>query len=144
MKLGYLSPKGKFYECNYWEHMDLATRICKKITDKVYDKPIELIHGYDAERYLLDLGYICFGSRYVVFNQFCSEEYRNTIHIDKFVVNLLTEVQSKYLNSLDFDNLDQMDAALKILRDDEDIKKYVDIDDDLIVNKGDCNVFNAK
>ena len=137
MKLGYLLPNGKFYECNYWEHLHLAKIICKKISSSVYNKSIELATELDAENFLMDLGCICFRSRDVNYVQFCSDIYKNNLNVHNYLVNVLTNSQLEYLNNLkDFDNLDQMDCVQKIIDNDTDIRKYIDTDKDLVVNKG--------
>ena len=139
MKLGYLLPNGKFYECNYWEHLHLAKIICKKISSSVYNKSIELATELDVENFLMDLGCICFRSRDVNYAQFCSEVYRHNLNVNdcNYLVNLLTDSQLEYLNNLkDFDNLDQMDCVQKIIDNDTDIRKYINTDKDLVVNKG--------
>ena len=132
MNLGYLSPDGKFYTCNYWEHMSLAVRICHEITGT------EFYSGFKAEQYLLDIGYLVIRSRNIGYNSICSKEYGDSINCDKTIVNLITTAQHNYIRELfnnnSWSNLDQLDSMNEVLKTDSDFKRWLPQDDDLVLN----------
>lgn len=142
MNLGYLSPDGKFYSCNSFEHLDLAYKICSKITKLVYNTPIELVNKIEAEKYLEDIGYICFRSRDINYYHFCSKDYKNILNIadNKYLINLLTDTQLNYLNTIeDFDNLEQIDCVNRIIKDNAELKEAIIDDKDIILNNFSLN-----
>jgi hypothetical protein len=118
MKLGFLSPDGKLYECHSYDHLDTAMKICKSFENPVY----ELRTNLDCEDYLMDIGYVCLRARTVNFSSFCSKKYSQHFNA-KFCINFLTNSQRAYLKELfkndAWFNVDQMDSADDILKYDE-------------------------
>ena len=121
MKLGYLSPSGKMYDCNSSGHMDLAMRICNSL------KPIyELRNSVDCEQYLLNLGYVCFRSHSVEYNTFTDKKFSKHFNVEE-CVNILTLEQQVFIEKLFKDNkwfnTDQIDAVTNILEYDKMMKE---------------------
>lgn len=48
MLCGWLSPEGKFHECNYWGHIDLAYDLCEQLGFSSENLPDEALadHGW--------------------------------------------------------------------------------------------------
>lgn len=57
MLCGYLSPKGEYFECDSYGHMDLA----KELAETFFDQPY--LSGVKAEDLLFENGYVCFTGR---------------------------------------------------------------------------------
>lgn len=64
--IGYLSPKGKFYKCSYWGHMEEAEKICKTVYN-------ETKNSVFAEDFLVSKGWVIFYARNVFFAK-CNED----------------------------------------------------------------------
>ena len=102
--IGYLAPDGTLFECESWEHLDLAERMVEKLTDRPFANRLQ------AEDYLLDHGFVAVRARDVYArlgyvnddNKFhhLTEEQRQwlTDHYDEFV----TEKQREVDKLLDF------------------------------------------
>ena len=58
MLCGFLDKEGTFTECDFWSHMSAAKQIAKK-----YNK--EFRNGYEAEKFLYEMGYVGFYARSV-------------------------------------------------------------------------------
>ena len=89
MNLGYLSPSGQFYICEYWGHGSLALRICRNI----HKINTDLLTPIQAETYLFNLGYLCIRSRDISYTHYCSKKYSDSICVNKSVINILTKSQ---------------------------------------------------
>ena len=55
--IGYLAPDGTLYECEPWEHLDLAKELATKLAGHTS------WNGVLAEDYLLDHGYVAVRAR---------------------------------------------------------------------------------
>ena len=55
--IGYLAPDGTLFECESWEHLDLAEKMVEKLTGK------PTCAGLLAEDYLLDHGFVAVRAR---------------------------------------------------------------------------------
>jgi hypothetical protein len=67
--IGYLTPEGKIIECEAYEHTELASEIIDSMIEQGIEVPPEAkMSGFEAESYLLTLGYIviercgCYGN----------------------------------------------------------------------------------
>lgn len=134
MVIGYLSPIGKFYSCLSYGHTDLALSICQKL----YKSEITRFNIIDAEKYLLDLGYICFRARDVIYVHLCSKNYCNHLNTNNKLVNIISESQHNYIknifNSNSWNNLDQLDSMNRILNDNQSFESYLKKDSHLQLN----------
>lgn len=132
MKLGFLSPGGKLYECHSYDHLETAMKICTSFENPVY----ELRTNLDCEDYLMDIGYVCLRARSVNFSSFCSKKYSQHFNA-KVCVNFLTNSQIEYLEKLfkndAWFNLDQMDSADMILKYDE-LLRSTELSDGEVLN----------
>lgn len=139
MNLGYLSPSGQMYVCDYFGHLELARKICN-----TYEKPfIELMNSSDCELYLLDIGYVCIRSRSVEYRPFTTRKFGSHFGA-KVCVNLLTDAQNDFIRNLfetkSWYNIDQMDSAQMILDYDECLR-----DGDIELKDGEImNPLNTK
>ncbi|MHB8061343.1 MAG: hypothetical protein ACYDG2_01730, partial [Ruminiclostridium sp.] len=79
MSIGFLSPKGEFYECTSWGHSSKAVEIYEQLYGEHY-------YG-SAEKFLLGLGYLVLRAR---------DAYRESWHDGKFVA--LTDRQMEWLS----------------------------------------------
>lgn len=80
--MGFMSPDGKFYYCPYWGHMDEAKRIVRD--DFGLEKD-----GLDAEKFLIDNGYVVMYARSVAFQQFLKDHK----------TRLLSDAQLQYMKT---------------------------------------------
>lgn len=115
---GFLSPDGKFYECNYGEHSTLAEEItreqniCPDITDSFWR---------DKESLLKKEGYIYFGftgdrganTDSYVFYDFVdmklSKQQLNWIESNK---SKMTEKQYDYIKDIESEDLERVKRAI--------------------------------
>lgn len=104
---GYLAPDGTFYECEPYEHLDLAKSLASKIQGN------EQSSGVQAEKALLGLGFVEFKSRDCLFC-FFGEQPKN-----------LTEEQRDFIreNIDKANNDDQLKEIENLLKWDEDIRE---------------------
>ena len=132
MKLGFLSPDGKLYECNSYDHLDMAMKICKSFEQPIY----ELRTNLDCEDYLMDIGYVCLRARTVNFSNYTTRKYAEHFGA-KFCINFITEAQREYIKNLymndEWFNTDQMDSADSILKYDE-LLRSAELSDGEILN----------
>lgn len=120
---GFLSPEGKYYVCDYMEHLFLAEIICKEnnyIDDIVKYSSDGTANILDCEEYLFAKGYLGIASRYMAHS--CYRGARIGEH--DFGHVHLSEVQKKFLedNLSNAWNEDQEVSMEKLLRWDD----YVD------------------
>lgn len=135
--IGFLSPKGEFIKCHSWGHGELAKVLCKKLG---YDDPY--LNAIDAERNLLDKGYIIFRRNDAYTNHFVSKENGGNAG-DKILVNLLTDAQLAFIErhnkSADWNNEQQAECIESILDYHNGIKETLETEGDscnLVLNTG--------
>lgn len=104
LKLGFMSPDGKFYECEYYGHLDLAEKICEE-TGLIQElKELSLLNKYvsrlDCENFLVAKGYLEICSR----NASHSCEYMRGVSVmDERIPRVnLSDIQKVFLK----DNLE--------------------------------------
>lgn len=110
MKLcGFLSPRGKFIECDSYEHLSTAKEICEK-TFKVE------LTGIKAEDFLYDKNYVGFYSR---------NASKRWHHSETKNLMLLTSSQIEFIvNNLDNAlNKDQLEEIMEVLKWNDDFKE---------------------
>lgn len=113
---GFISPDGKYYTCDYAQHIYLAQRICNENNyvqeiQKYTDGDVNLL---DYEEYLYAKGYLGIASRYMAHS--C---YRGAIiNNHDFGHVHLSECQKKFIknnlnNAYNFDTLKSMEKLLQ-------------------------------
>lgn len=78
--LGFVAPDGTFTHCPFWRHIEIAESLVKKIYN------IESMNGVDAEKFLLQKGYvILYGKSIAFWNR------------DGRILRVLTDAQKDFL-----------------------------------------------
>ena len=106
--IGYLAPNGNFTRCTSNAHAYCATSICKKLG-------IEK-QGYQAEKYLLDIGYVCFRSHDAFMNHY--KTYSDGL-------NFLTAAQLNFIkmHENDWNNIEQVNDVINMVKMSQDLKE---------------------
>lgn len=88
--IGFLSPAGAFYKCEYWEHKSKAEQICKEVYNKPFSRP------FDAIGFLLEHNWLILYSRELGHQQI---NYNKPIKTRPYSINYITSEQKSWMDS---------------------------------------------
>lgn len=114
VNLGFMSPSGKMYTCQPFEHLDLAKELCSKLgfldnTEKIN----KFYSSIDCENYLLAKGFLCMYSRNMMHG--CAQKVQ--IGDVTFPYICLSSIQEEFIknNLINAFNMEQLEAMHLIL-----------------------------
>jgi len=124
METGFMSPDGKMYTCQRFEHLSLAKKLCDKFgyLDEI-KKLNKFYSGIDCENYLLSKGFLCIYSRNLTHGCIMNA----TIGNKTFLPVKLSDIQEKFIkdNLVNAFNSEQLKTMYDILSQNESVEERI-------------------